>query len=150
MKSRIKLVENMQFVATADSGHAVLMDAPQSVGGNNSGAKPSELLLMAFGGCSGMDIISILRFCTGMSLLLTAYEGSVVAPHYTMDGSLGVVLLALAGLIGILLISNHYIFETSILMLALFAGLIIKLGFVETIEYWNFVGIAVFLMFNMW
>ncbi|UCD34454.1 MAG: OsmC family protein [Nitrospiraceae bacterium] len=61
MKSRIKLVENMQFVATADSGHAVLMDAPQSVGGNNSGAKPSELLLMAFGGCSGMDIISILR-----------------------------------------------------------------------------------------
>lgn len=61
MKSRIKLVENMQFVATADSGHAVLMDAPQSVGGNNTGAKPSELLLMAFGGCSGMDIISILR-----------------------------------------------------------------------------------------
>ncbi|MEW6599836.1 MAG: OsmC family protein [Nitrospirota bacterium] len=61
MKSRIKLVENMQFVATADSGHAVVMDAPPSVGGTNTGAKPSELLLMAFGGCSGMDVISILR-----------------------------------------------------------------------------------------
>lgn len=61
MKSRIKFVENMQFVATADSGHAVIMDAPPSVGGNSSGAKPSELLLMGFGGCSGMDIVSILK-----------------------------------------------------------------------------------------
>jgi len=61
MKSRIKLVEDMQFVGTADSGHAVIMDAPPSVGGNNTGSKPSELLLMAFGGCSGMDVISILR-----------------------------------------------------------------------------------------
>jgi putative redox protein len=61
MKSRMKLVEDMQFVGTADSGHAVIMDAPPSVGGNNTGSKPSELLLMAFGGCSGMDVISILR-----------------------------------------------------------------------------------------
>jgi putative redox protein len=61
MKSKIKLVDNMQFVATADSGHAVVMDAPPSVGGNNSGSKPSELLLMAFGGCSGMDVVSIVR-----------------------------------------------------------------------------------------
>lgn len=61
MKSKIKFVENMQFVATAESGHAVIMDAPPSVGGNNTGSKPSELLLMAFGGCSGMDVISILR-----------------------------------------------------------------------------------------
>ncbi len=61
MKSRIKLVENMQFVGTADSGHAVVMDAPPSVGGNNAGSKPSELLLTALGGCTGMDVISILR-----------------------------------------------------------------------------------------
>ena len=61
MKSKIRLVENMQFIGTADSGHAVVMDAPPSAGGNNTGSKPSELLLMAFGGCSGMDVISILR-----------------------------------------------------------------------------------------
>ena len=51
----------MQFVGTADSGHAVVMDAPPSVGGSNTGSKPSELLLMAFGGCSGMDVVSILK-----------------------------------------------------------------------------------------
>lgn len=61
MKSKVKFVENMQFVGTADSGHAVVMDAPPSVGGNNTGTKPSELLLTAFGGCSGMDVISILK-----------------------------------------------------------------------------------------
>jgi putative redox protein len=61
MKSKVKLIEGMQFVGTADSGHAVIMDAPPSVGGADTGARPSELLLMALGGCSGMDVVSILR-----------------------------------------------------------------------------------------
>ncbi|MBI4654741.1 MAG: OsmC family protein [Nitrospirae bacterium] len=59
--ARVTLAGGMQFVATADSGHAVVMDTTQIVGGNNTGSRPSELLLMAFGGCSGMDVISILR-----------------------------------------------------------------------------------------
>jgi putative redox protein len=61
LKSRVKFVEDMQFVGTNGSGHAIVMDAPQSVGGNNTGSKPSELLLSALGGCTGMDVISILR-----------------------------------------------------------------------------------------
>lgn len=61
MNSNIKLVDDMQFIGTADSGHAVVMDAPPSAGGKNTGSKPSELLLMAYGGCTGMDVISILR-----------------------------------------------------------------------------------------
>lgn len=51
----------MQFVAVANSGHAVVMDGPLSVGGNNSGVSPMELLLMGTGGCSGMDVISVLQ-----------------------------------------------------------------------------------------
>ncbi len=61
MKSNVKFTGDMQFIATADSGHAVVMDAPKSVGGNNTGAKPSELVLMGLGGCTGMDVISILK-----------------------------------------------------------------------------------------
>jgi len=60
-KAKVTLVSDMQFVGSADSGHAVIMDAPPSVGGNNTGPKPMELLLMALGGCTGMDVISILR-----------------------------------------------------------------------------------------
>jgi len=60
-KAKVTLVEGMQFVGIADSGHAVTMDAHTSVGGGNTASRPMELLLMAFGGCSGMDVISILR-----------------------------------------------------------------------------------------
>jgi putative redox protein len=59
--SNILLVDNLQFTGTADSGHAVVMDAPVSVGGDNTAQTPMELVLTAFGGCSGMDVISILR-----------------------------------------------------------------------------------------
>ena len=60
-EARIKFTGGMQFVASSDSGHAVVMDADQDVGGNNTGSRPMELLLMGLGGCSGMDIISILK-----------------------------------------------------------------------------------------
>lgn len=59
--SNVMLVKGMQFVGTSDSGHAVVMDAPESVGGSDTGPTPMEFLLTAFGGCSGMDVISILR-----------------------------------------------------------------------------------------
>ncbi len=61
MKAKIKLVEGMQFVANADSGHAVVMDASGDVGGKDSGARPMELLVLGLGGCTGMDVVSILR-----------------------------------------------------------------------------------------
>lgn len=59
--AKITLVDGMQFLGSTDSGHAVVMDASSNVGGNNTGPRPMELLMVAFGGCSGMDIISILR-----------------------------------------------------------------------------------------
>jgi putative redox protein len=60
-KSRITLVEGMQFSGIAESGHEVMMDASLSVGGKDRGIRPSELIPVSFGGCSGMDVISILR-----------------------------------------------------------------------------------------
>ena len=50
--AKITLVQDMQFVGVADTGHAVVMDAPLSAGGKGTGSKPSELLPMAFGGCT--------------------------------------------------------------------------------------------------
>jgi putative redox protein len=59
--ARVTFVGGMRFVATADSGHAVVMDASPESGGANTAPRPMELLLMALGGCTGMDVISILR-----------------------------------------------------------------------------------------
>lgn len=61
VKARITLTENMQFEGEASSGHRLIMDADDESGGQNKGFRPMELLLVGFGGCSGMDVISILR-----------------------------------------------------------------------------------------
>lgn len=61
IEAKVTLVNDMQFSGTASSGHTLKMDADDSSGGHNSGFRPMELLLVGFGGCSGMDVISILR-----------------------------------------------------------------------------------------
>ncbi len=40
------------FEATSSTGHKVLMDAAEKIGGEDSGARPMEMLLMGLGGCS--------------------------------------------------------------------------------------------------
>lgn len=61
MDAKVTFVKGMQFVGTASSGHAVVLDGDHEVGGEDTGLRPSELLLIGLGGCSGMDVISILR-----------------------------------------------------------------------------------------
>ncbi len=61
IEAKVTLVKDMQFRGTASSGHTLTMDADNEAGGANAGFRPMELLLVGFGGCSGMDVISILR-----------------------------------------------------------------------------------------
>jgi putative redox protein len=51
----------MAFEALAGSGQALTMDARLEEGGDNQGFSPMELLLIGLGGCTGMDVIAILR-----------------------------------------------------------------------------------------
>ncbi|MCJ7989048.1 OsmC family protein [Priestia megaterium] len=60
MKTKIDWIGKMAFSSTTPSGHEIKMDAAEEVGGTNSGARPTELLLNAVAGCTGIDIISIL------------------------------------------------------------------------------------------
>jgi putative redox protein len=53
--------EGMRFVGVGRSGHEVVMDAATASGGADSAARPVEVLLCSLGGCTGMDIVSILR-----------------------------------------------------------------------------------------
>jgi len=53
--------ENFHFELKNDRGHIVNVDARPDFGGNNLGASPMELLLMGVAGCSGIDMISILK-----------------------------------------------------------------------------------------
>ena len=49
------------FEATDANGHIVKIDTSLETGGTNFGARPMQLLLMGLGGCSGIDIIAILK-----------------------------------------------------------------------------------------
>ncbi len=60
-KTIVKFVDGMQFVGQGESGHALLMDSDPNVGGEDTALRPVETMLCALGGCTGMDVISILR-----------------------------------------------------------------------------------------
>lgn len=57
----VELLEGMAFRATTGSGHTLILDAASRVGGADRGPRPMELFLIGLGGCTGMDVISILR-----------------------------------------------------------------------------------------
>jgi putative redox protein len=61
MESIIKWTGKMSFLGETPSGHQIQMDASEEVGGQNSGARPTELILSAVAGCTGIDILSILQ-----------------------------------------------------------------------------------------
>jgi len=60
-RARVKWVENFKFLGTAPSGHSIAMDGPAEIGGEGSAVKPGELTLVALGGCTGIDVVSILK-----------------------------------------------------------------------------------------
>lgn len=61
MEASVKLHAGMHFTGTADSGFIAHMGSSPKVGGANDGFRPMELLAVSLCGCTGMDVISILR-----------------------------------------------------------------------------------------
>lgn len=61
MDVQIKWIENMEFVAETGSGHALIVDGPPSIGGENLGPRPMELMLCGVGTCTAVDTVFILK-----------------------------------------------------------------------------------------
>ncbi|HBV77370.1 MULTISPECIES: OsmC family protein [Vibrio] len=57
MQAEVKWVDGFQFVGESQSGHAVVMDG----NGGKTGPSPMEMVLMAAGGCSSVDVIDGLQ-----------------------------------------------------------------------------------------
>ncbi len=49
------------FEASNEEGQIINMDASPDIGGENKGVRPTQLLPMALGGCSAIDITLILK-----------------------------------------------------------------------------------------
>lgn len=59
-KIECRWLEGMAFEADSN-GHKLIMDADSNSGGKNSGLTPKPLLLISLAGCTGIDIIHILK-----------------------------------------------------------------------------------------
>ena len=56
-----RLDSDFNFQAINEDGNSISIDGAPAIGGHNKGMRPMQLLLAALGGCSAIDIISILR-----------------------------------------------------------------------------------------
>lgn len=61
VKSGLEWNDGLKFVATTGSRHEVVLDASPEHGGGDNGGRPMEVLLTALGGCTGMDLVTILN-----------------------------------------------------------------------------------------
>ena len=57
MTAKIKWLEGQKIVGESGTGHSVVMDSIDS----NKGVGPMEMILLGVGGCTSIDVLSILK-----------------------------------------------------------------------------------------
>jgi len=77
----ISLREKMSFDVNVN-GHKMILDSSAESGGNNEGPRPKSLMLVALAGCTGMDVVSLLRkMRIDFEDLKIAVEGNITEEH---------------------------------------------------------------------
>jgi putative redox protein len=61
MQAKVVWKGDMAFTGTNDDGFLLPLDAKKAVGGHDLGFRPLELFAVGLAGCTGMDVISILK-----------------------------------------------------------------------------------------
>lgn len=83
---RIRHSSARQFVGWDEAGHGVVMDAKPGSKGEGTGARPIELVLYAFGGCTAMDVVSVLekkrQDVVGVEVVVTGTQREDDYPHF--------------------------------------------------------------------
>ncbi len=90
--------------------------------------------------------LHLLQMLVGLALLLTAVKGAILAPHLSDKSFFGLLLRFIQGGIGILFIANIMIRLGAVLMIFLYLASSVLFGFITSLEYFNFLGVALFLL----
>lgn len=83
MKNKVDInwTEDMSFDASVND-HTIKLDAMEAVGGKNKGPRPKPLVLVALGGCTGMDVVSMLKkMRVQFTALNIEVEGELTEEH---------------------------------------------------------------------
>ena len=88
MKANIKWIDGVTFLAESGTGHSLILDGPETLGGRGTGMRPMELLLLGMGGCTSFDMIQMLKKArqdiTDCNVAVSA-ERSDDVPHVFTD-----------------------------------------------------------------
>lgn len=76
MNAKVVWKERLKFTGVADSGFEIDLDSKKEGGGDDSAIRPTELIAISLGGCTAMDVISILQ---KKRQDVTAFEVNVTA-----------------------------------------------------------------------
>jgi len=60
-EATVRWAGKMTFIGKGGTNHLVPMDTTSEFDGDSSATKPLELLLIALGGCTGMDVVSLFK-----------------------------------------------------------------------------------------
>lgn len=101
--------------------------------------------LMAMARRHRRPLIHLSQSLVGLALILTAIHGAILAPHQHEQGAWGLVLRFIEALVGISLITNLAVPLGAALLAGLFLASVALFGFVFSLEYFNLLGIALFL-----
>jgi putative redox protein len=87
----VRWLGDMGFEA-AIREHRILMDAKEESGGHNQGPRPKPLLMASLGGCTGMDVVSILKkMKVDFDEFNVRVEGDLAEEHPKLYRSLHIV-----------------------------------------------------------
>ena len=54
-------MQDVSFKGNSESGHEVVLDGPEELGGKGLGMRPMEMMLIGMGGCTSFDVVTILK-----------------------------------------------------------------------------------------
>jgi len=94
------------------------------------------------------QVLHLFQVLVGLAMLLTAVKGAILAPHLSEESLFGLLLRFVQGGIGVLFIANSAVRLGAVLMVGLFLASTGLFGFITSLEYFNFLGIALFLLFQ--
>jgi putative redox protein len=78
LTAKMKWSGGLKFEGTSAYGHKIVTDGSKQAGGEEAGYKPTELLLYAIAGCTGIDVVRILE---KQKQKLSSLEIELVAHH---------------------------------------------------------------------
>jgi putative redox protein len=90
LRVKMKWGGGLKFEGTSAFGHRIVTDGSRKAGGEESGYKPTELLLFGIAGCTGIDVVRIMekqrQQLTSLEIEIVAHqEEQYPKPFHTIE-----------------------------------------------------------------